>query len=144
MSEYVYLPDFDGEFSVMTTYEYSQTGGVDVYGKAEPVNQVLDLSSNRGISITPDFIDDACSLLARNGVDKLSADERAKLIQAKQHATTYNDHQMLGAEGTCDPLCSACEFIFEDSQTVEYILSDHGYIVEWFDGNVAVYEPAEC
>lgn len=133
---YVYLPEYDGEFSVMDMQEYHVDGGEAEYGPAVSCNLVLSLEGYRGHYLSADFITEARYLLEDV---KLSVDEKRTLVEAYGHAITYSDHQGLHSSGKCDPKCSACEFISDDADTVERILTDHCFIVEWNDG-VSVFK----
>lgn len=64
-SDYVSLLDFDGEWSVMSRYEFQTTGAESEYGPAEPAYPVFNLEGYRGHYLTADFLSEAADLLGQ-------------------------------------------------------------------------------
>lgn len=136
MSEYLYLPDYDGEYSIVHVSEYDESE----HGKSKDAELVLSLEGNRGHYLSADFVINAARLLDDK---ELSTQDREQLAEHVENASTYNQHQGLfsGVEA-CEPMCGACEYVVEDAYAVEAMLSEHGFVVEWNDG-VAVYRVSE-
>lgn len=130
MSKYVFLPDYDGDWSIMREDEYEATGGEGEYGRAITAELAFSLDGSRGHYLQAAFILEALAELP----DIVPCGMSMPMQDAEATAHVYFQH-----EGRHDGECESCDNITDDADRVEAILGEFGYVVDWEDG-VSVFK----
>lgn len=149
-ADWVYLPETDGEHSILTGVEYDP----EVDGPAELITLVFNLEGYRGHYLTADFLSSAADLLEACRLDsgRFHLDDPANFplrdrVDAMVHEANeawarYHAHNdVVGADpdqladyGDDCPEDCPCQWISEVADDMESVLSDLGFLVDWNDG----------
>jgi len=155
MTNYLYIPDNDSEYGpVWPCDDQLDQFTAEQLAEATDAELVVSLDGTRGHYLAASYLAETADLMesATLGIGTtvdLSLPENFPLRDrvsevmrdALETSDAYERHQSLFTEDTCQDdgaepgaLCSRCEYISDDADAAESVLSDLGYVTEWNDG----------
>jgi hypothetical protein len=148
MSEYLYVPNDDSEYGpIWEASEAREEFTAEELADAQPAELVAMREGARGHYLAATFLDDAADIVDDHAwnddeVREVRGDMVPMAEGWRRVAAAYNEHggsycpEDAAGYGSDTKLCGDCEYIHDDVDTAEGVLSDLGYITTWNDGYV--------
>lgn len=138
---YLYVPDDDSEFGpVWEETEAREVFTAEELSDARSAELIVMREGSRGHYLAACYLDDAADIVetaAGEGTAPVAPGELAAVPDWRRVAENYNAHggtNCPGAEGRDSRACADCEYIHDDVDAAERVLSDLGYVTKVNDG----------